>query len=374
METIPVFKPSITEEEVQAVREVLLSGWLGLGPKTKEFEERFAQFLGVKYAVAMNSCTAALHLAIKVLGIGPGDEVITPSLTFVSTNHAILFEGATPVFADIDPDTLTIDPDDVAQKITPRTRLIICMHYGGHPCDMDELLTVARSRRILILEDAAHACGAKYKGRPAGTLGDIACFSFHAVKNLTTGEGGMVVTNDEEKAERLRKLRWCGINKDTWKRSEVGKHYSWYYEVEELGYKYHMNDIAAAIGLVQLRRLEDLNRKRRQIVSIYNAAFRDLDWLRTPVEKSYVESAHHNYVIKTSFRDPLITHLQNCGVSASVHYIPNHYYEMYRDYCADVPVTEFVWKKLVTLPLYPDMTNADIDTVVNAVTSFRPNQ
>lgn len=367
---IPVFRPSVGKEELVAIGEALESGWIGLGPKTKEFEESFAQYLGVNHVAGMNSATAALHLALKVMGVGPGDEVISPSLTFVSTNHAILYNGATPVFADVYEDTLCVDPEDIARKVTDKTKVILVMHYGGHPCDMDPILDLARENDISVVEDAAHACGSEYKGRRAGTLGDVACFSFHAVKNLTTGEGGAVATNDQTTYERLLKLRWVGISRDTWKRSETGEKYTWYYEVEELGYKYHMNDIAAAIGIVQLGKLNRLNERRREIVALYNESFEDLPWLQTPVEKEWARSACHNYVVKVEKRDQFMKHLSERGIASSVHYIPSHHYSMYSGFRADVPVTERVWRKLVTLPLYPDLKPDDLDLIVDAVRSF----
>lgn len=367
---IPVFRPSMGDEEVKAVEEVLRSGWIGLGPKTKEFEDKFAQYVGAKYAIGVNSCTAALHLALKVTNVEDG-EVITTPMTFISTNHAILYNNATPVFADIEENTLNIRVDEIERLITPKTKAILVVHYGGHPCDMDPILEIARDKGIKVIEDAAHACGAEYKGRKIGSIGDITCFSFHAVKNLATGDGGMITLNDREIAERLRKLRWLGISRGTWDRSE-GKAYRWEYNVEELGYKYHMNDITAAIGLVQLSKLEKTNARRRKIVEKYNEAFANLDWIEVPVEKEYVKSAHHNYAIKVlnGKRDELITYLAENGISASVHYIPNHLYKMYKPYYKKLFVTETVWKKLVTLPLYPDMTVDDIQKVIDVVRRF----
>jgi perosamine synthetase len=366
---IPVFRPSYDEAELRMVEEVFQSGWIGLGPRTAEFEQRFADYVGVPHAVAVNSATAALHLALNVLNVA-GGEVITTPMTFVSTNHAILYNDAVPVFADIEPDTLNIDVESIARNVTGRTRAIIVVHYGGHACDMDPILALAQGYDIPVVEDAAHGCGGSYKGRKLGSLGTIGCFSFHAVKNLATGDGGMITLADPELDRRLRRLRWCGIDKDTWDRSEVDHKYSWYYTVQELGFKYHMNDIAAAIGLVQLDKLERANARRREIACYYNDRFADLHWLETPVERSYARSALHNYVVKLDRRDELITHLRERRISAGVHYLPNHLYTMYRGYKADVPVAERVWCRLVTLPLYPDMTDGDVERVVEAVRSF----
>ena len=366
---IPIFRPWYDQAEVQAVTEVLQSGWIGLGPKTAEFERRFAEYIGVSHAVAMNSATASLHLALKVLEVG-GGEVITTPMTFVSTNHAILYNGGIPVFADIEPDTLNISVESIERNLTDRTRAIVVVHYGGHACDMDPILALAQAHGIPVVEDAAHGCGGTYKGRKLGSLGTLGCFSFHAVKNLATGDGGMVTLSDAGFDQRLRRLRWCGLDKDTWDRSEVDQKYAWYYTVQELGFKYHMNDIAAAIGLVQLEKLERANARRREIVAYYNDRFAGLEWLETPVEKSYASSAHHNYVVKLDRRDELIAYLGERRISAGVHYLPNHLYTMYRGYRADVPTAERVWRRLVTLPLYPGMADSDVERVVEAVRGF----
>jgi len=370
---IPVFRPSYGKEELEAVAEVMASGWVGLGPKTQEFEEAFAKYIGVKYAVALNSCTAALHLALKVMDVESA-EVITTPITFVSTNHAILYNNATPVFCDVEPDTANISLESIEKNITKKTKAIITVHYGGHPCDMDAIIKLAKAKDIKIIEDAAHACGAEYKGRKVGTLGDIACFSFHAVKNLATGEGGMVTTNDKKIYEHLKKLRWLGITKGTWDRESTGEQiekYSWYYEVEEVGFKCHMNDIPAAIGLVQLKKLDNMNGKRRLIANRYNKAFKKLEWIETPVEKAYARSAFHNYVIKLEERDKLNSYLQEKGISAGVHYIPNHHYKMYKGYKATCPVADKIWKRFLTLPLYPDLADSDLDDIIKTMEEFK---
>ena len=371
---IPVFKPSYGKEEFEAVKKVMQSGWVGLGPKTQEFEEAFAKYIGIKYAVALNSCTAALHLAMKVMDI-EGGEVLTTPVTFVSTNHAILYNNAAPIFCDVEPDTLNISFKEIEKNITKNTLAIVAVHYGGHPCDMDPIIKLAKSRNIKVIEDAAHGCGGEYKGRKIGALGDIACFSFHAVKNLATGEGGMITTNDQKIYERLKKLRWLGINKGTWDREISEEHsdvkkYSWYYDVEEVGFKCHMNDIPAAIGLIQLKKLDKMNDKRRKLSFRYNKLLKGAGDMETPVVKDYAKSAHHNYVIKTEKRDGLNAYLQEKGISTGVHYIPNHHYRMYKNYKADCPVVEKVWKKLLTLPLYPDLSLKEQDMVVTSIKEF----
>jgi perosamine synthetase len=369
---IPVFRPSCGEEEIQLVTEVLRSGWWGLGPKTKAFEDEFAKFVHAGHAVALNSATAALHLGLRALGV-EGQEVITTSMTFVSTNHAIIYNNATPVFADIQPDTLNIDPDDIERRLTPKTAAIIVVHYGGHPVELDRIRALAEARRIPVLEDAAHACGALYRGKPIGSISEVTAFSFHAVKNLATGDGGMITTNDTAIDTALRKSRWLGINKDTWSRADDGKSYAWAYNVEEFGFKAHMNDIAAALGLAQLARLNRTNGRRREIAMRYTAGLKGIPWLELPIEKPEVRSAWHNYVVKVDHRDRFMKHLNDCGVSTGMHYIPNHLYDIYKPYSTSLPITERVWSKLVTLPLYPDLTDAEADTVIDAVSSYRPS-
>ncbi|OGS22592.1 MAG: pyridoxal-5'-phosphate-dependent protein [Elusimicrobia bacterium RIFOXYA2_FULL_39_19] len=368
---IPVFKPSYDEREINALREIFKLGWIGLGPKTKEFEDKFSEFIGVKHSIGVNSCTAALHLALTILNI-EGSEVITSPMTFVSSNHAILYSKATPVFADIQQDTLNIDPNSVKKLITNKTKAILVVHYGGHSCDMDEIMNIATSKGIVVIEDCAHGCGGSYKKRMLGSIGNIGCFSFHAVKNLACGDGGMITLNDDKWAKKLRSLRWLGIDKDTWSRNEIDKKYSWYYTVEEIGYKCHMNDIMAVLGLVQLEKLEYTNRRRKEITRIYNKEFASIHWLKTPIEKAGIDSANHNYVVKIAKdkRDAFTEYLASKDISTSVHYFPNHLYDVYKPYYRKLPVAESVWKEIVTLPLYPDMTDSDISKVINTVKEF----
>jgi perosamine synthetase len=368
---IPVFKPSFGDEELEALKEPFKTGWIGLGPKTKEFEEKFAKYIGTNYAVGTNSCTAALHLALKVMDI-EGKEVITTPMTFISTNHAILYNGGIPVFCDIEDDTLNIDASKIEELVTERTAAIMVVHYGGHACDMDKVLEIAKKHDLKITEDCAHACGGEYRGRKLGSIGDISCFSFHAVKNLATGEGGMVNTDDSEVAGHLKKLRWLGISADTFSREEKDtKKYSWHYEVEDLGFKYHMHDITAAIGLVQLKKLDKMNQRREEIVKRYNAGLKGLSWIKVPVVKNYAKPSYHNYVIKTQYRDQLNDYLKSKGISTGVHYVPNHHYKMYRKFKADVPVCESIWKQILTLPLFPDLTNEQVDMIINAIKDFK---
>lgn len=368
---IPVFKPWMGNEEAEAVAEVLKSGWIGLGPKTKEFEEKFAAHMGCKFAVAVNSATSALHLATLVMNT-EGGEVITTPMTFVSTNHAILYVNAEPVFCDIEPDTLNIDSGKIEALITKKTRAIIAVHYGGYAADMERIMDIARKHNLKVIEDVAHGCGGEHNGKKLGTIGDIGCFSFHAVKNLATGDGGMVTTDDPEIYARLMKLRWVGISKDTWSREDQGtKQYSWYYNVDELGYKYHMNDINASIGLVQLAKLEAGNGRRREITAAYNKAFAGKSGLGLPAVKDYMSKpACHNYVVKVEERDRLNAFLKEKGITTGVHYIPNNNYDMYKKFRGATPVSNAVWKKLLTLPVFPDLKDEEVRHITDSVLDF----
>jgi perosamine synthetase len=370
---IPIFRPCFDEEEVAAVREVMLSGWVGAGPRAEEFEKKFAEYVGTKHAVSVNSCSSALLLALMVLDV-EGKEVLTTSMTFIATNHAILQSGATPVFCDIDAETLNMDPSSIAEQITDNTAAIMVVHHSGHPCDMDPILEMAAERNIPVVEDAAHACGSYYDGRTVGSLGKIGCFSFQAQKNLTTCDGGMLTTDDSKLAERLKRLSWMGISKATWDRfKESEGQQRWRYDITEVGYKFYMNDLSAAIGLVQLGKLESANAQRREIATQYNKAFSALSWLRQPVIKPYARTSQHAYVPRVEDRDGLINHLHAQEIDASVHYYPNHLYPIYLPYSRNLPVTDTVWEELITLPLFPSMTDQEVNQVVEAVKSFQPN-
>ena len=306
---------------------------------------------------------------MQVMGI-KNYEVITTPLTFVSTNHAIIYNGGIPVFSDICPDSLNIDPVQIEKLFTNKTKAIVTVHYGGYPCNMSKIIEIAEKNNLVIIEDVAHGCGGEYNGKKLGSLGDIGCFSFHAVKNLATGDGGMITTNDSEIYNRLLKLRWLGITKDTWAREDKDKNYSWYYDIEEVGYKYHMNDITAALGLVQLSKLDKMNSRRNEITDKYNKGFADLDWIETPMLKSHSKSACHNYVIKLDKRDELNIFLKERGISTSVHYIPNNHYKMYKTCRGETPVCEKVWKKLLTLPLFPDLKDSEVNMIIEQVKLF----
>lgn len=368
-------KPWYGREEEKQVIESLRSGWITTGPKVVKFEEEFRKFTGAKEAVAVNSCTAALHISLLSAGIGPGDEVITTPFTFCATANAVLYTGAKPVLADIDPVTMNISVAEIKKKINRRTKAVIPVHYSGLPCDMDEINALAKRHNLFVFEDAAHAAGAKYRGKMIGNTGDASSFSFHAVKNLTTAEGGMLTTNNRKLAERARVFRLHGIPKDAWKRYAAGG--SWYYEMTELGYKYNMTDIAAGIGLAQLEKLKTGNMIRSRLAEIYTGAFREMPEIETPVVLSDRKSAWHIYVIRlnleelTADRNRVLAALQAENIGANVHFIPVHYHPYYRKRYGykkeDFPVAHSTFNRVITLPLFPQMSVRDISDVISGV-------
>jgi len=365
---IPNARPSIGKEELLEVQKVFETGWLGMGSVVFEFEKAISGYLGAKHVICVNTGTSAIHIALDALGLKEADEVIVPSLTFVSSIQAICACGATPVFCEIDPDTLCIDLKDVKKKLTKRTKAIMPVHYGGEPCDMEGLISLARQFSLNLVEDAAHAFGSRYKGKMVGSLGDLTCFSFDPIKNITCGEGGAVVTGDDKLAQIIIKKRILGIDKDTWHRYKNQR--SWSYEVVTKGYRYHLSNINAAIGMVQLRKIEDFLRKKRDVCGQYNAAFNGLKGI-TLLKRDYGNIAPFNYVIRVKKdRDALIGYLKERGIDAGIHYIPNHLQPAFKQFYTPLPVTEGVFDQIATLPLYVDMNEQDILRVIEAVLSF----
>ena len=351
------------------MQKVFDTRWLGMGATTKEFEDKLRELLGAKHVLAVNTGTSALHIALDALNLQPGDEVIVPSLTFVASIHTILAVGARPVFCEVSPDTLNMDIPDVLRRVTPRTRGIMPVHYGGLACEMDELLPMARKRKIWIVEDAAHAVGSAYKGRKVGTLGDVTCFSFDPIKNITCGEGGAIATDNDEIASRIIPKRILGIDNDTWSRYRNER--NWFYEVVTTGYRYHMPNLNAAIGLEQLKRLETFKVRKQAIVRRYDEAFGDLKGLRL-IQHDLAETFPFFYVVRVlgNRRDALMKYLKEKGIGSGVHYIPNHIQPFFAKYRLPLPITEQLYEEILTLPLYFEMTDANVEAVIAAVCSF----
>jgi len=378
MRDIPFHKPCIGEDELQEVRDTLENGWLTMGPKTIKFEEAFRKKVKARHAVSMNSCTAALHLALKVIDLQENDEVIIPSITFAATGEVVRYFNARPVIVDVNRDTHNIMLDEIERKITRKTRAIIPVHFGGQPCDMDEINALARSYNLRVIEDAAHCFPSLYKGKPVGTLSDITAFSFYATKTLAMGEGGLATTENEEFAEQMRTLRLHGISKDAWKR--YSKRGNWYYEVTDIGYKYNMTDIQAALGLAQLRKADAMWKKRSGIAARYTQGLLWNDHIITPTVRDYVQSSWHLYVIKLRLetlnikRDEFMDKLQKKGIGVSVHFIPMHRHPVYRSlYKFNLPEfanAEWLYPRTISLPIFPDMTTDDVDYVIETVNAL----
>ena len=361
----------VDEEDISAVVEVLRSDWITQGPKVDEFERKIAGYCGAKYAVAMSSGTAALHAACSIVGISNGDEAITTPITFAATANAVVYCGGKPVFADIHEDTLNVDPREIERWITPRTKAILPVDFAGHPADLDEIMAISRARKLVVIEDACHALGAEYRGRKTGSLADMTVFSFHPVKHITTGEGGMVLTNNEEFCHKLKTFRQHGIVRDIY----AGQ--AWYYEIHQPGYNFRLTDFQCALGISQLRKLDRFVERRREIALIYNRAFSELEGIITPREKKYVKSAYHIYVIQLrteklkAGRQEVFESLRAENIGVHVHYLPVHLHPFYQSKFGhkqgDYTVAERYYERAITLPLFPRMNNDDIDCVVSAV-------
>jgi len=373
--SIPFHRPMFDEREIAAVSDVLRSGWITTGERTAEFEKKFAEYVGASHAVALNSCTAALHIALAADGIGPGDEVITTPYTFVATVETICYQGATPVLVDVDPVTRNIDPALIEAKITKKTRAIVPVHIAGLPCDMDPILDIARRHGLAVIEDAAHSLPASYRGRKIGALSRATAFSFYATKNLTTAEGGMLTTEDAELARRYRRMSLHGITSDGWKRYRLGG--KWFYEVVDLGYKYNLTDVASSIGLVQLEKLDAFDRRRQELASFFRARLSGLAGIGVPPAPDDRHHAWHLFILDLDAkaagvdRETFIERLTEQGVGTSVHFIPVHLHPFYAKHLnhrrGDFPAAEAAFERAVSLPLYPAMTDDDAAYVVQAV-------
>ena len=381
---IPYGRQSIDEKDVAAVCSVLRSDWLTTGPKVTEFEETFAQYVGAKHAVGVSSGTAALHAAMYAIGIGSGDEVIVPPITFAATANCIVFQGGTPVFADIDPDTLLLDPSKVEEKITEKTKGIIGVDYAGQPCDWDKLREIADKHGLRLVADGCHALGAEYKGRRVGSLADLTVFSFHPVKHITTGEGGMITTDDADYADRMRIFRNHGITRDPKCFSSLTSDlrpptsdFSWFYEMMDLGYNYRMTDFQSALGISQLKKLPGFLERRREIAERYDGAFTSMPEITHLTVHQTVLHAYHLYVVKIDFktlgtdRATFFTNLREKGIAVNVHYIPVHLQPFYKDKFHTrpglCPNAEYAYEQIISIPMFPGMSDEDVESVVRAV-------
>ena len=366
---LPYGRQHIDEEDLAAVVDALRSDWVTTGPRVEEFERSFAETVGTREAVAVSSGTAALHAAMFAIGIEPGDEVIVPAMTFAASANCVVFLGGTPVFADVDPDTLLLDPEAAAAKITPRTRAIVAVDYAGQPCAYEALRTLADSRGLALVADGCHALGGRYRDRPVGSLADLTAFSFHPVKHITTGEGGMVSTDRPDLARRMRAFRNHGLSNDARQREKEG---GWYYEMTHLGFNYRLTDFQCALGTSQLRHLPEWVRRRQELARLYDTAFTLETGVRPLATNSDVAHARHLYVVRVDAdRAGVFRDLRAAGIGVNVHYIPVHLHPFYRERFGTgpglCPVAEAAYEKILSLPMFPQMTDGDVQDVVAAL-------
>jgi dTDP-4-amino-4,6-dideoxygalactose transaminase len=372
---LPFHVPGIAEDEIQAVVETLQSGWLTTGTKARQFEEDFTRYVGSRHALAVNSATAAMHLALDAVGVAEGDEVIVPTMTFTATAEVVLYFKARPVLVDCCPDTLNLDPEQLEKAITPRTKAIIPVHIAGQACDMNRIMQIARHYNLKVIEDAAHALPARYQGKMVGTIGDITCFSFYATKTITTGEGGMATTENPEWAERMRIMSLHGISRDAWKRYTAEG--SWYYEVLYPGYKYNLTDMAAALGVEQLKKCDRFWEVREQYAAVYTRNFQGVSAVQVPYVTPGVQHAWHLYIIQLDLeqlrisRNEFIELLKAENIGTSVQLIPLHLHPYYRQTLHyrpdDFPTANAAFERIISLPIYPKMTEGDVQRVTEAV-------
>ncbi len=371
---IPYGRQSIDDDDIQSVVDVLQSEWLTTGPMVPAFEKSVADFSGAAHAVAVSNGTAGLHCAMFAAGVGPGDEVVAPTMTFAASTNAALYVGAKPVFADIDPATLLVDPASVEKKITPRTKAIVAVDYGGQTCDYDSLCAIAQRHKLILIADACHALGATYKGKPAGKLADLSVFSFHPVKHITTAEGGLVTTDNPDFARRLRLFRSHGISTDHRERAEKG---ILHYEMIELGYNYRLSDLQCALGLSQMKKLSQWVKRRNEIAHAYAEGLRDFEKVELLKVRSDSMHAYHLYVIKLRLdrlsrdRNTIFSEMRNAGIGVNVHYPPvyshPYYKRLFGDQRTNFPATEKVASQILSIPMYPAMTDAEVQKVIYAI-------
>ncbi len=373
---IRLFKPYIGKEELENIKDVFDRAWLGLGPKVSEFEIEWCKYIEIKTSIAVNSATAALHLALNAYHFKEGSKVLIPAITFASTATAILYNRLEPIFVDVNAETISISLQDLEKKYDKNCVAVIPVHMGGHPVPMDELMEFAKSKNLAVIEDCAHCAGGEFKGCKLGTWGDIGCFSFEEKKCMTTGDGGMICSDDEDLITPLRSYRWVGIDKDTWKRA---KGYTdsaylnamhWYYEIAVLGYKYNMNDLAASIGLAQLKKLDWMNERRRQCIKRYLQGVKNLKNIKPLVPYEPDNYVYWIFGVRCDRRDDLIIHLKSKGIATGVHYMPLPLHPLFKSYDYGCENSNKIWKTFVTLPLFAELTNEEINYVVDALSEF----
>ena len=381
MKKVRLFKPSVGPEELKNIKKVFKKNWLGYGPMVKEFESKFAKFIGTKYAVGVNSGTAALHLSLLCNNFKKGKKVLVPSITFSASAAAVLYCGLVPVFVDVRKSDLTMDFEDLKKKFTKDCVAVICVHMGGHPCQMEKIQPWAKKKKIFLLEDSAESCGGVYKKKKLGTWSDISCFSFEEKKIITTGDGGMICLNDKKKYKKIKSLSFHGWNIDPWERYKINfnkkKKFTnhWAYEIENLGYKYNMNDFMASVGLVQLKKINKLNNKRNLILKKYLKGIKNLKSI-TPTYPYFLQKGSYwLFSINTDYRDKLIEYLKSKNISTAVHFVPLPLNKLYRKYSNNKTKNAFqIWKKIVSLPFFPDLQDKEINYVIKCLKDFDEQQ
>ena len=373
---IRLFKPSLGNEEITAIKRIFKKSWIGYGPEVKKFENSWSKYIGIKYSVGVTSCSAALHIALASKNFKKRKKVLVPAMTFTATAAAALYCGLEPVFVDINEYDLNINFEDLKKKYSKDCVAVIPVHVGGHPCEMEKIIPWAKRRKLLVIEDCAHTAGGVYKGKMLGTWGEVSCFSFEEKKMLTTGDGGMICTNNKSLATKFKSLSFHGWNRDPWSRHKKGlskknlKEKHWYYQIKELGFKYNMNDLMAAIGLAQLKKLHSFNFKRNVGVKKYLEGIKNCKNIKPYFVKQYKRISYWMFAIRSKKRDQLIAFLKERGIATSVYWIPVPMHPLYKKYKSKIPVTKRVWKELVTLPLFSDIKLKELNYIIKSVKEF----
>lgn len=373
---IRLFKPSLGKEELENIKDAFDRSWIGSGPKVKEFEQEWGRFIGCKASMALNSATAALHLAVAAFDFPAGKKVLVPAITFASTAFAPIYNRLEPVFVDVEEDTISISLEDLERKYTPDCAAVIPVHFGGHPAKMDEIMEFAQAKNLKVIEDCAHVAGSIYRGKKLGAWGDIGCFSFEEKKAMTTGDGGMMCSAEVDLIDKMRPARWVGIDKDTWKRaagytdrqSIDARH--WYYEIAMPGYKYNMNDLSASIGLAQLKKLPAFNKRRCECVDRYMSGIKDLAHIQPLMPYDPVNNSYWLFGIRCLKRDDLIIFLKSRGIATGVHYMPLTFHPFFKPYESECKIANKIWETFVTLPLHADLSDEEVDYVIAALHEF----